>query len=106
MKIDYAEYGITYRQFLDNWARQRWIRSSGDGGSGNDRDFTQNEFRIFVMMSRLIRIGFKPSYAAEIARSAIANGRNGYLSITGGSLEVSGVLTARARAMPPVSTSG
>lgn len=72
--------GITYRQ-LDFWERSGHIhalkrRKGKDAspvpvraGSGFDRDWQDTEVAVAVNMARLVRAGFLPAIAAEIARS-------------------------------------
>ena len=96
MKIDYREYGITYRQF-DWWSRQGWIRPSSPAGSGNDREFPQNEVRIFRIIATLTIIGFKPSHAAEIARAAVDLGWSGRIDLRDKRVMTYGILSAKGR---------
>lgn len=68
---------VTERQ-LGYWVEQGWVRPVNPGtrsrGPGNGRVFSDEEGRVLVAMARLVRAGFRPSFAAKIARRAAAQG--------------------------------
>jgi hypothetical protein len=93
MRIDIDEYEVTYRQF-DHWCRQKWIRSTGKGGSGIDRDFEEDEVKIFKIMAPLVKLGLSPRVAAALARTHVENGFTGALTLRDGELELSGIFAS------------
>lgn len=65
--------GISYRQ-LDHYLRKGWVTSRHDGGSGNNRDFTQSEADVIIRAGSLIAIGLAPEQAIEYARLMVEEG--------------------------------
>jgi DNA-binding transcriptional MerR regulator len=59
---------ISYRQ-LDHWARQSWLKPELEGP--RERKWSPTEFRVAVVMSRLVKVGMHAPDAARIARRAV-----------------------------------
>lgn len=62
--------GITYRQ-LDHWIRQGYI-GGGNPGSGHQRELSIEEFAELAAMAALVKAGFTPAVAAQMARGVAA----------------------------------
>lgn len=68
--------GVTYRQ-LSYWVECGYLSADGRPqavGTGNYRDFTAAEVTRLDLMARLVKVGVRPSKAAEYARSMVAAG--------------------------------
>lgn len=60
---------ITYRQ-LDHWITKGYIRPAvASPGSGAPREINAHEVTVLNLMAGLVREGFRPERAAEIART-------------------------------------
>ncbi len=58
----------TYRQ-IDHWVRAGYLRPQGGIGTGNPREWTREELRVFRRMARLVNAGLQPAAAAKAARA-------------------------------------
>lgn len=68
--------GLTYRQ-LDWWTTQGYLQPSTPAGvgSGNARDWPDDELRIAALMGRLTKAGVTACVAARLARELTHHGR-------------------------------
>lgn len=57
---------VSYRQ-LDYWIRKGYIRGALPG-TGFQRDLNGREVDVLMAMADLVRAGFRPDAAAEVAR--------------------------------------
>lgn len=76
---------ISYRQ-LDYWVRMGYLKPRHIGGSGNPRDFTNEEEIVLIRMARLVNAGLRPDVAAKAARSAVADSGSEYVDLGRGVL--------------------
>jgi hypothetical protein len=67
-----AATGASFRQ-LDHWIHRGWLNPVGGplgAGSGHAREWPALEYRVAVVMARLVRAGMGPEKSAAIARVA------------------------------------
>ena len=63
-----TQAGITHRM-LGHWVRQGFIAAvEAAPGSGNERQFTEDQARAAIIMGTLVRAGFRPERAAHLTR--------------------------------------
>jgi DNA-binding transcriptional MerR regulator len=63
--------GATYRQ-LDYWIKLGYLKpDNAKDGSGSQRTWNGTEVAVAHLMIRLLRVGFIPKKASEIARSVV-----------------------------------
>lgn len=62
--------GVTYRQ-LDYWIRQGYLKPIRTGGTGHQHEWPKTELSVARWMGRLVKAGFTPEAAAELARTAL-----------------------------------
>lgn len=61
--------GISYRQ-LDHWVRRGWLRpGNANAGSGTTRLWPDSEFRVAVLMGRMVAAGLPVQVAHQVARA-------------------------------------
>lgn len=60
--------GVSYRQ-IDHWVRRGWLRPDQPiPGSGNPREWTNEELDVARRMAALVNAGISPAVAADAAR--------------------------------------